>query len=98
MQKSSFIFVPKLYRYLVVSLVQVYLGKEGRPAQPVNSIFNAWDGISIYICGFVEHVVVNAHPNCTLFLMKESTSALKGLDEGHIHPKVKYSFSYLQIF
>ena len=60
-----------MYLYLVITLVKVHFSKEGSPAQHVNSIINAWDGICVNIYGFVEHVVVNTYPKYTLFLMKE---------------------------
>ena len=57
--------------YLIINLVQVHLGKEHSPAEPVNNIVNVQDGIQIDIFGFIEHDVVNAHPKYTPFPTKE---------------------------
>ena len=54
--------------YLIITLAQVYFGKEGSPAQPVNNIIDTKDGICINMYRFVKHVVVNAYVKYTLFL------------------------------
>ena len=56
---------------MMITLVQVCLGKEGILTQYINNLMNAQDGICIDMYGFVEHAVVNSHLKCTLFLIKE---------------------------
>ena len=87
-----------LYRYLMVSLIQVHLRKYLCLWQPIQQFVYLWYRVSINFCLLIQESVIDAHSQCALFFPYENDRGTKGAGAWTcIQPRSMYLHNYFQI-